>query len=377
MRPAISIWEQETFLSPQDVVIIGGGLVGLWTALELIQSKPSLKITILEKGIIPTGASTRNAGFACFGSPTEMLKDAMKMGEAPMWEIVEMRFKGIARIRQQFKDEVIDYENCGGYECFSQDKHNLDELNDQLHWLNTGMQKITGVKDSFSWSNDRIEEFGFKGFNAMMENKLEGGLHSGKLVQQLIRKVQSLGVQILNGVEVAQVESINDGVDITSTYFRLKTKQVVVCNNALASTLLTEVNVEPTRGQVLVTSPVSHLKMHGTFHYDEGYYYFRNLGDRILMGGARNKAFDEERTNELALNDDLQNELQRFVAEHLLLSTSFTISHQWSGIMAFTENKKPIVKQVEQNIFIAIACNGMGVALSPIVAERVTRLLAK
>jgi glycine/D-amino acid oxidase-like deaminating enzyme len=115
--------------------------------------------------------------------------------------------------------------------------------------------------------------------------------------------------------------------------------------------------------------------MRGTFHYDHGFYYFRNVGNRLLIGGARNKAFEQERTNELLLNEEIQAELQRFVADHILPKTPFNITHRWSGIMGFTEDKKPVVKQVEENIFVAIACNGMGVALSPIIAEKAAGLV--
>jgi len=64
----VSIWEKETFYAPQDIVIVGSGFVGLWSAFYLKKKDPDLKITILDRGMIPTGASTRNAGFACFGS---------------------------------------------------------------------------------------------------------------------------------------------------------------------------------------------------------------------------------------------------------------------------------------------------------------------
>src|SRR5947199_238631 len=100
----VSFWEKQSFYSYKDVIIAGAGLAGLWSALELHELDNTLKILILDKGIIPAGASTRNAGFACFGSPTELLHDAVKLGEDKLWEIVEMRFKGIEKIRSHFGD---------------------------------------------------------------------------------------------------------------------------------------------------------------------------------------------------------------------------------------------------------------------------------
>lgn len=74
----VSVWEKETFFAPQDIIIAGSGFVGLWSAFYLKKRNPKLKITIRDKGIIPTGASTRNAGFACFGSLTELLADEQR-----------------------------------------------------------------------------------------------------------------------------------------------------------------------------------------------------------------------------------------------------------------------------------------------------------
>jgi len=93
-----SFWEKESFFSPQDIIIVGSGFVGLWSALHLKLKNPSYKITILERGVIPTGASTRNAGFSCFGSPGELINDTKEVGEEKMWQLVEMRYKGLLEI---------------------------------------------------------------------------------------------------------------------------------------------------------------------------------------------------------------------------------------------------------------------------------------
>jgi hypothetical protein len=46
-----------------DVVIVGGGFTGLWTAWWLLEREPGLGITILERDIVGGGASGRNGGF--------------------------------------------------------------------------------------------------------------------------------------------------------------------------------------------------------------------------------------------------------------------------------------------------------------------------
>jgi glycine/D-amino acid oxidase-like deaminating enzyme len=286
-----------------------------------------------------------------------MLSDAERMGEDKMWEIVEMRFKGIQKIRQHFTDNVIDYSNCGGFECFAWQER---ELYDKLDWLNDGMKKITGTSNVFTWSDDKLLRFGFAGFSGMIENKMEGGLHSGKLLLQLSRKVQSLGVNILTGMEVIAFEKQNNYIDIVTRYARIQAGKLLVCTNAFSSNLVKDLCIEPARGQVLVTEPIENLKMRGTFHYDQGYYYFRNVGDRVLIGGARNTDFTAERTDELVVSEQIQIELERFVSSHLLPGIPYKVSHRWSGIMGFSENKLPVVREVEENVYTALSCNGMG-----------------
>src|SRR5215469_14100875 len=106
----LSVWEKESFFAPADIIIAGSGLVGLWSAYYLKERAPKLSITIVHRGLIPTGASTRNAGFACFGSLTELMVNQKEMTEDQLLQLVEWRFKGIKRIRKTFDATTIDYE---------------------------------------------------------------------------------------------------------------------------------------------------------------------------------------------------------------------------------------------------------------------------
>ena len=112
----------------------------------------------------------------------------------------------------------------------------------------------------------------------------------------------------------------------------------------------------------MVTSPVKGLPFKGTFHFDEGFYYWRNLGNRILIGGGRNVAFEEEQTIDLSGSLVVKNALVSCLHEHLHLKYEDSIEHHWSGIMGFTQGKKPLVAKLSKGVFAAIAYNGMGVA---------------
>jgi gamma-glutamylputrescine oxidase len=372
---SVSVWEKESFYSPSDVLIVGSGLLGLWTAKELKVKNPLLKITLIDKSTIPQGASTRNAGFACFGSPTELLHDAKLMPENEMWELVEMRYKGIQKIRTVLGDDFVEYDNCGGYECFSQAQaQEWNEVLEKLEWLNQAMAFITKQKQTFLVADEKLASIGLQAFSHLIENKLEGGIHSGKMVQVLSRLVKGLGVTILSGVQYNSYQEVGEYLQLTTSLpFILKTKKLIFTTNAWLSEQQPQLGVKPARGQVLLSPPIKDFALKGTFHFDGGYYYFRNLGNRFLLGGARNKAFADEETLELATTDIIQTSLFEFIKTHVPAAANFSIEQfeSWSGIMAMHPNKQPLLTLVAPNVWAAMCCNGMGVALSPVFAEKV------
>jgi gamma-glutamylputrescine oxidase len=375
--PQPSFWESQTFYAPQDIIIIGSGFCGLWSAYHLIQKNPHLKITILERGPIPTGASTRNAGFSCFGSPTELLHDAATMGEEKMWQLVKMRYDGLVKIRATFADNVFDYDDCGGYECFEKDAADFEEVMDKMSWLDNGLSKITGIPNTFAIADEQINQLGLMNFDHLIKNCLEGGLQPAKLIKALCYQVQQAGVQILTGVEVTQYTNANTHIHIqTSNNIDFIGHQLLICTNAFTPTLVPSIDIIPCRGQVFITEEIENLALKGTFHFDGGYYYFRNVGKRLLIGGARNKAFSDEESTSMETTLTIQHELESFTHRHLLPSNiPLNIAYRWSGIMAMGSEKLPLCGALASNVFSCVRMSGMGVALAPIVADHISDLM--
>ena len=391
---AISVWEQSTYFAPKDLVIVGCGFVGLWTAYEAIHQNPKLNITILERGTIPSGASTRNAGFSCFGSVSELMSDIQLMGEAAMLETVKMRYDGLQRIQEVFKAKEIDYNQWGGYELFEGKKgarndesgmYDISKLESDIAYLNKILAPAlkTPKKNGkylpiYTNASKDIKKLGFQGIEALAFNQLEGQLNSAKLVLALQKAVQAKGVQILFNTEVKKFKSHKKGVTITTNLEAvLETKQFLVCTNGFAKQLIPSLDVVPARGQVFVTEPIKNLKFKGCFHFDEGYYYFRNLGNRLLLGGARNADFKNEKTYSLETSATIQKVLEDFMMQRILPKGSKKpkIELRWSGTMGMGSIKKPIIEQVQPNVYCAVRMSGMGVAIAPIVAKKALKLM--
>jgi gamma-glutamylputrescine oxidase len=373
----LSIWEKESFFAPKDVIIIGSGFVGLWSAYYIRKRFPKKTVTILERGIIPTGASTRNAGFACFGSLTELMEDAATVGIDKTLQLVDMRFKGLERIQQVFKRRSIDFNLTGGYDLIDSSMNlDLAELDEQVHLMNHELKTQLGLKEVYRVTDKKIKKFGFGEVSHMIENRYEGALHSGKLSQALLSLVQGMGVEVLNTIAVEHYEELEDKVLLhTDKGITFSAGHVVACTNAFASYLFPGIDVVPARGQVLLTAPVEGLKLDGCYHYDHGYYYFRNLGNRVLLGGARNKDFERERTTEFNISSFIQEELERFLSTVILPGQKYQVTDRWSGIMAMGSEKMPILKKFSDKIIVAVRMSGMGVALAPVIGDTVATMI--
>ncbi|MFN3315847.1 MAG: FAD-dependent oxidoreductase, partial [Raineya sp.] len=118
------------------------------------------------------------------------------------------------------------------------------------------------------------------------------------------------------------------------------------------------------------------LKIKGNFHFDEGFYYFRNVGrNQILFGGGRNLDFEGETTTELQTTQKIIANLEEKLQTLILPNTPYEVEMTWAGIMAYTPNREPIVELCSSNIALGVALNGMGVAIGSLVGEQVASLL--
>jgi gamma-glutamylputrescine oxidase len=371
-----SYWERTAFIDNADVIIIGSGIVGLSAALHIKTQQPGLKVLVLERGFLPSGASTKNAGFACFGTVSEQLEALKYSSEEEVIRLANYKWRGLQRLRQNLGDGNIDYYQHGGYELFMNGEENkAEEAIDQLAHLNKILKPAIDGHDIYAVADAKIAGFGFDNVSRMIYNPYEGQIHTGKMMRVLLNKVYEKDVIVLNGCAVSAINNHDDHVHIVTSQGDFKTRQVVLATNAFARQLYPELNVIPGRGQVLVTKPIAGLKLKGTYHFNDGYYYFRNIDGRILFGGGRNLDFKAEETHDFGHTDSVKQQLIDYLHQVILPGQNAEIDYWWSGIMGFGEEISPIVKQVEPNIFCAVRCNGMGVAMGSLVGEEVADLL--
>ena len=376
MYNSYSYWEQNTFFKGYDALIIGSGIVGLNAALHLKSTQPKLKVAVLEAGFLPTGASTKNAGFACFGSLSEIFDDMEQSTEEEVLQIIELRWCGLNRLKKTLGEKAIDFQKLGGYEIFNDhEKLISDSCIERIPYINKMLADIIGQPDIYAVVNDKIAGFGFKQINSMILNRCEAQIDSGKMMAALLSKVASIGVSVFNNCKVLDIQNQSEKILLTTTQGLFETKKVIVATNAFIRDFFPSLDVVPGRGQVLMTEQIPGLKVRGTFHYDKGYYYFRNIDNRILLGGGRNLNFKAEESLEFQITNQVQQALEKLLYQTIAPDYKPKIEYRWSGVMAFGKQPKPIIKKLKPNIFCAVRCNGMGIAMGSLTGEQVAELV--
>lgn len=362
----LSYWEKTTAFQKADIIIIGAGFTGLSLALEYKSRHNNHRVLVLERGAIPSGASTKNAGFACFGSISEVVEDLNNTPFEAVYSLIESRFKGIEHWKKMFGN--IDFQLSGGVELFRDQESAIHEncLN-QLESINEFMYSITGLKETYTSCLDYKK---FNGIRQSVSNEMEGVLHSGKLYYALLSKVLNEGIQVLNGVDVLQIIESEKHIEAHTNHGIVSSEFMIVANNSGAAKLLPELDVFPARGQIIMTDEIPSLPFQGSFHLNCGYYYFRNVGNRVLLGGGRHLDVLGERTFSQETTSKMTAHLEDILRTYILPNQPFNIAESWAGTMAFGDKneKEPLLGALSDRLYYAVRFGGMGVALAPIKA---------
>lgn len=375
MQQGLSYWEQQNFFHA-DIVIVGSGIVGLNAAIAIKTAQPGLSVLVLERGFLPSGASTKNAGFACFGSISELIEQEKLSGTDGLYQLIAKRWQGLLKLRKLLGNKSLDFYNFGGYELFVPSQQELaNNCVSKISHFNALIKDIVLESDVFGLNNGKIGTFGLKDVSLLIENKLEGQLNPGMMMKSLLALASSLGISVLNNCAVNSIEHEASHVVLQTNQGQFKSKKILMCTNAFAKALWPDLALVPGRGQVVVTQPIPNLKLKGTFHYDKGFYYFRNIANRVLLGGGRNLDFKAEETTDFGETPLVQEALEKLLKEVILPDTPFELEYKWSGIMAFGPELSPIIEEVKPNVFCAVRCNGMGIAIGTQTGQEAAALV--
>lgn len=367
----LSFWERESFLINADLIVVGAGIVGLSAAYHWKKKNPNHRVVILERNWLSDGASSKNAGFACFGSVSELEDDLNSMSEDEIAKLSLRRYNGLLELRKLLGDVPLHYENCGGVEVFfDQDAFLLNQ--EKIERWNSRFHSLIGSNVYTAKTTDSFH--GMNKVYGVIENSYEGAVNTGSMLRSFRNLVLSIGVELYNGVNVLSFEELSAYVQIHSNSGSWKSQQLIVTTNAFACDFFPELDVQPKRNQVIISTPVAH-QLKSAYHVERGYIYFRPIQDRILLGGMRHLFPSTENTSIRENTEDVVKALQNFATEFVLNGVQFEIDMQWSGIIAMGNKKEPIINKTSNRIGVAVRMGGMGVAIGTSVGREITELM--
>jgi glycine/D-amino acid oxidase-like deaminating enzyme len=359
-----------------ELLIVGAGFMGCWLAYWIAKRNPALAkgTLVVERDLLGYGASTRNAGFLTSGNISEMLADSRGVGFDAIFEQFTKRRAGLSLALGEFPNLPTDPCGSADYDAITPAKRALCErLNEAL--------RARGEASAFEV---RPANFGGRQREVFF-NAADRGVNPVHLLTRLREHATAGGVRIAFGVGATQVaggmgalahvatdpstgSGQGEGARATVRYAR-----ALICVNAFAKHLQGQSHIVPGRGQVIVTSPVTAATSHHLGFLNDGYDYFKFVDGRLLIGGGRDKFRANEETIELSPTAEVREYLVKR-AKEIIGHDKFSVDHHWAGIMGFPGGQHTSgnhVTTLDASTQSVSACGGMGVALTPLVAQNI------
>jgi gamma-glutamylputrescine oxidase len=364
---SVSLWLDQSVSTVNekevDVLIIGAGIAGLSAAYWLEKMEPDLKIAIVEKGEMGSGATGRNAGFITCGSVEHYNRLTEKHGTqeaADIWRFSEENLLFLKEEIIQGHESELLFEHNGSFSLASKDTE-FKELQESAKLMASQGIKVEVLEQKAI--EERLKASGFVGGIKYME---DASVHPIKLLQKIRSKLKT--TQIYENHEVFAIEPASEGKYVKTSKSYFKTSMVVMATNGYSALLHSyfEDKIYPTRGQILATEPVARF-MEGPCYANFVLDYFRQLPTgQLVIGGFRQLQKDAEVGYSDQTSQIIQRALEDFIQEHLPLLKGKKITHRWSGIMGFSADGQPLVGSLSSDpslYFVGgFTAHGLGLA---------------
>ena len=364
-----------------DVVVVGGGFTGLWTAFHLQRLDPSLRVVVLEAEHVGFGASGRNGGWVSALYPVGLDTIAKEHGTAATHELVAALRESVDDLGALAADEGID---CGFRKGGSV-------------VVARGPAQVAsaraGMADDARWGLPTVWLDGPAARERLQGNGVDAAtwtpdcarIHPYALVRGLAAAVERRGATVYEGTRVLALEP---GRVATSGGAVVRARHVLRATEAWTPSLPgSERDVVPVYSLVVATEPLPAalwsqigLSQHETFseHRHLVVYGQRTTDDRLVFGGRGapyhlgsgvRSAYDDDPTVHAGLRRTLLELLPGLPRD-----TAFT--HAWGGPLGIARDWHPSVRHdPETGLGSAGAYVGDGVALSQLAGRALAELV--
>jgi len=130
--------------------------------------------------LLVLGPSTKNAGFACIGSVSELLDDLEHSSESDVFELVGERYEGLVHLLELVGKEDVEYSPCGGFEVFRNSEVELAKnCEERFPYFNKTLKSISGLDETFTLAPEKINQSRLQDIKTCIANHAEGKLNPG------------------------------------------------------------------------------------------------------------------------------------------------------------------------------------------------------
>jgi glycine/D-amino acid oxidase-like deaminating enzyme len=343
-----------------DALIVGGGIAGLSTAIEL--GRAGVKALVIDREAIGWGASSRNggalSGAGALGRAKTNLHQAVEAKLlAEMVDEAEASFEDFEALLAR---EGIDcaYRRCGRFVGAHAPKA-MDALKRRADMLNRSGRDTAEILD-----RARVgEELATERYHGGLVIRRAGGLHPGRYVRGLATAAQRHGATLASGVEL-RGWSRSDGIfRVRTSGGEIAARALMIATNGYTgrATPWHRRRVIPIASYMIATEELGEARVRRLLPKLRVYgdtkkilYYFRPAPDfsRILFGGRA--SFRDEAARHGGAR------LHRCLIDLIPDLAGTRITHAWKGSLAFAFDMLPHVG-VHDGVHFALGCNGSGV----------------
>ncbi len=276
-----------------DLLVVGGGYSGLWTALEAKERDPRCDVVLVEAREAGWAASGRNGGF-CAASLTHGLPNGLARWPDEIHKLEELGARNLDGIGRAVARHGIDcdFERTGGIDVATE-PHQVRELREQY-----ARMRRAGLADGAEYLDaDAVRaQVASPTFRAgLWDRRGVAMLNPAKLAWGLKRACRTLGVRVYEHTPALTLKPHGAGMSVRTPYGHIGARRVALGTNVFPN-LVRRVRAYtvPVYDYALVTEPLTGAQLaavgwqgrQGLGDSANQFHYFRlTAGNRILWGG--------------------------------------------------------------------------------------------
>ena len=355
-----------------DVAVIGGGLAGCNTALDL--ALKGVRVALIEARRIGWGASGRNGGFASEAFPIGWDKLGARVGLDRAREFQRLARLGLSLVRQRIDTFRID---CGPLQAGALRCNIAGAEDDLLAYRDFAARHFDVHYDH--WPKERLRDaLSTTRYADALFTPTTLAVHPLNLNGGLARACAETGVQVFEMTPATGLAAARGRREIATARGRIRADRVVLACGGYIDGLQSSVSggTIPIATFVMTTEPLG-ARLEDAIRVPYAIYdnqvatnYYRPLHDTRLLWGGRVLAWQPSPERIAAL-------LKRDMASFYPALRDARVEVAWGGMMPFTRHKLPVIGQAEPGVWYATGFGGLGVTMTATVGHLIAKAIVE